>query len=408
MVSSYAADGPGSSDATALQGEVGTFGVLTEQLEKKLGFTTSITTDEDVLVDDVRPGTAAGDCLRKGDKVLDAQIQGTALDITIERNKQFYKAHVAAGQKGQLTPMLASIKPKADALPPPKPFTLNAEQFDMRTDQNRLNASADKNGNKPFTLNAQQQGGRLLGETGLKTDRLPRPLSTDANRFNLQANQNSRLLSQYNVELLVDRSMSMHKPDCPGGMSRWGWCGQQAADLARSLDPLVPAGLTIVPFATQYFVFEHASARHISTLFNNVGLQFGTRLYEPLTERLDNYFAHCTPNTKPLLLVVITDGVPVPKFEPGLVKNELIEASRRMNSPTQVTVIFCQIGGDDRFGQRYLTELDQGLVSQGARYHYVHTIQFDDLQAMGLGTALASTIRQYASTDPSKLRAQAF
>jgi hypothetical protein len=303
--------------------------------------------------------------------------------------------------------MLASIKPKADVPPPAKPFTLNAEQFDMQTDQNKLNASADKTGNKPFTLDAQQQGGKLLGETGAKTDRLPRPLSTDTGRFNLQA-QNTRLLSQYNVELLVDRSMSMHRPDCPGGMSRWFWCGQQAADLAKSLDPLVPSGMTIVPFATQYFVFEHASARHISTLFNSVGLQFGTRLYEPLTERLDNYFAHCTPSTKPLLLVVITDGVPVPRFEPTMVKNELIEASRRMTSPTQVTVIFCQIGGDDRYGQRYLTDLDQNLVSQGARYHFVHTIQFTDLQTVGLGTALAYTIRHYASADPPKLRAQAF
>jgi hypothetical protein len=408
MMSSYAADGPSSSsDSTALQGEVGAFGVLTEPLEKKLGFTTNITNDEDVVVDDVRPGTPAGDCLRKGDKVLDAQIQGTTLDITIERGKQLFKAQLAAGQKGQLTPMLASIKPKADVPPPAKPFTLNAEQFDMQTDQNKLNASADKNGKKPFTLNAQQQGGHLLGETGAKTDRLPRPLSTDTGRFNLQA-QNTRLLSQYNVELLVDRSMSMHHPDCPGGMSRWFWCGQQAADLAKSLDPLVPSGMTIVPFATQYFVFEHASARHISTLFNSVGLQFGTRLYEPLTERLDNYFAHCTPSTKPLLLVVITDGVPVPRFEPTMVKNELIEASRRMTSPNQVTVIFCQIGGDDRNGQRYLTDLDQNLVSQGARYHFVHTIQFSDLQMVGLGTALAYTIRHYASSDPPKLRAQAF
>ena len=401
-LSSYAADSADNSDAAPLHGEVGAFGVLTDQLESKMGFASTTTESEDLVVTNVRPGTPASDCLRQGDKIIDAQIDGTTLNITIERDKQLFKAQLAAGQKGRLTQMLASMKPKAAIVPPSKPFTLNAEQIELNTNQNQLTASADKNAKKPFTLNVQKAGtgGQLIGETGARTDRLPRPGLINVNQFNLETNKNFKLLSQYNLELLVDRSMSMRKPDCPGGLSRWDWCGGQAADLAKSLAPFVPSGMTIVPFATQYFVFEHASARHIDYLFNSIGLQFGTRLYEPLSERLDNYFAHWTPSTKPLLIVVVTDGVPFPKFEPALVKNELIEASRKMNSPGQVTVIFCQIGGEDRFGQRYLSDLDNNLVSSGARYHFVHTISFDNLQTMGLGAALAASIKQYGATTP--------
>ena len=78
--------------------------------------------------------------------------------------------------------------------------------------------------------------------------------------------------------------MSMRKPDCPGGLSRWQWCGQQAARLTQSLAPYVPNGLTIIPFATEYDVFEHATAQNIDYLFRRIGLQLGTRLYEPLAE----------------------------------------------------------------------------------------------------------------------------
>jgi hypothetical protein len=234
----------------------------------------------------------------------------------------------------------------------------------------------------------------LMSEASAQGGRSSTPIDLEASRFSLEAEKNLQLLAHYNLELLVDRSMSMREPDCPGGLSRWEWCGTQAADLARALDPYVPNGLTLIPFATEYDVFEHASDKHIDYVFHNIGLQLGTRLFEPLAERLDNHFAHHTANTKPLLIVVITDGVPFPRFEPGLVKNELIEASEKMNKADEVTVIFCQIGERDRFGRQYLQDLDKNLVSYGARYHFVHTIAFDELQEMGLGQTLVACIKE--------------
>jgi len=376
--SCYGAENQASpSRPAALQGKAAAFGVLSDQIQSKLGFKCTTDQDEDVVVSDVRPGTAASDTeLQKGDHILDAQVDGDALMITIERDGQVFKARLREQLKG--TPVLVVQKPKMDTPPPVKPFNLNAEMTIV-------------------------QDNVLVPEKGAKTDRIPRPVDLSANRFALEANKNFRLLANYTLELIVDRSMSMHRPDCPGGLSRWEWCGQQAASLAQALSPFVPNGLTIVPFATEYDVFEHASAQNIDTLFNSIGLQSGTRLFEPLTERLDNYFVHWKPTSKPLLIVVITDGVPFPKFEPELVKNELIEASQKMKSPEQVTVIFCQIGDQDRFGKRYLTDLDENLTSYGARYHFVHTISFDDLQAAGLGPALVATMRQYAPVTAAEI-----
>jgi hypothetical protein len=288
-------------------------------------------------------------------------------------------------------PRFAVAKPVLDTTPTPrlKPFTLGAKAVDLRSgaDDGNLRAGA-----------AAGQDDPLKADTNYTTDPFSRPpLSSGVNtsRFNLQANEVVRLLSKYNVELFVDRSQSMNKKDCPGGLSRWQWCGEQASGLANAISPLVPQGLTIVPFATEYDVFDHASAANIETLFSTLPLQFGTRLYEPMAEQFDTYFANHTPSKKPLLVVVITDGVPVPKIEPVLVRQELVAASNR-SKPHEVTVVFCQIGCQDAEGQAYLQDLDQNLGQYGARYDIVHTINFQDLQQYGLGPALAASLQKYA------------
>jgi hypothetical protein len=265
---------------------------------------------------------------------------------------------------------------------------------------------------KPFTLGVSQHAEAQPLDAGAQDSALSAgngifdnsasalKASAENNRFRLQAEKDMRVLSRFNFELLVDRSQSMHQNDCPDGVSRWEWCGMQAASMALALTPVAPQGMTIVPFATEYDVFENASAGHIAYLFDNMRLQSGTRLFEPLAEQADRYFADRSPNKKPLLIVVVTDGMPAPKVEPQRVRQELVDISNRMKNPHDVTVIFCQIGGADGKGLAYLEDLDQNLTSYGARYNFVHTITFDDLQQRGLGSALASTIQQYAPLPP--------
>jgi hypothetical protein len=290
----------------------------------------------------------------------------------------------------------AAARPQLDTTQTPKikPFTLGASQVSVQagTQDQAQNQAQNQTQN-------QTQSNPLKADTRFTTDPFGQPPLTsgvNSNRFNLQASDAVRLLAKYNVQLLVDRSCSMGQRDCPNGLSRWQWCGEQASSLARAISPLVPHGLTIVPFATQYDVFDNASAQNIESLFNTMHLQSGTRLYEPLAEQFDTYFANHAAKKKPLLVVVITDGVPVPRIEPILVRQELVAASNRQKSPQEVTVIFCQIGSQDAKGQAYLTDLDQNLGQYGARYDIVHTITFDDLQQFGLGPALANSLQKYA------------
>ncbi len=285
------------------------------------------------------------------------------------------------------------------------PFPLQAEQSVLSRERLHLEDKVDTvKPKRVFSLDTSNfsLGGatqkRLLPAKSPTMDTSSTPFHFRVTNFSLESSKNVKLLADYNMELIVDRSMSMRIPDCPGGVSRWQWCGDQALNLATALSPYVPNGLTIVPFATEYDVFEHATTQNVDDVFNGMGLQFGTRLFEPLSERLDNYFARYTAGAKPLLIVVITDGIPSPPRESTLVRQELIATSHKMISPNQVTVIFCQIGHDDPAGQRFLVELDERLMTMGARYQFVHTITFDRLEEMQLGPALIKTMKDYAAT----------
>lgn len=242
------------------------------------------------------------------------------------------------------------------------PFDLRAEQHVLTRDNLRLPAPVGSGrvqsaAMKPTRLSLNSMNFSLNAATGRAPAKMvaePKTYFwsglTKEDAFNSQSTLKSaaRILANHNIELIIDRSTSMGIVDCPGGMSRWKWCGLQAANLAESLAPFTSSGLTIVTFATEYDVIEHARAQDIGTAFNGIKLQGCTRLYEPLSERIDDYLARCTPGvTKPLLLVVITDGMPFPNFEPPLVKAELIDATNRIISPEQIKVIFCQIGNDD-------------------------------------------------------------
>ncbi|HEY9791983.1 MAG TPA: hypothetical protein V6D22_16370 [Candidatus Obscuribacterales bacterium] len=242
-------------------------------------------------------------------------------------------------------------------------------------------------------LSIERNGSRFLARIPTHAERAQLDPSVGGAQFSLRIKRNTtQLLSDYDLELILDRSMSMRKPDCPGGLSRWDWCAMQASQVAAALAQYPNAHLTITSFATYYDVYEQSNSQRIIDVLQRTHLEFGTRLAEPLSDRLDAYMHGA--RRKPLLIAVITDGVPYPPEERQLVKDVLIQATRQMSNPRQVTVVFLQIGDDDRAGKRYLTDLQYNLTSEGARYPIVLNKTFDEVKAEGLGNALASAIKR--------------
>lgn len=206
----------------------------------------------------------------------------------------------------------------------------------------------------------------------------------------------ARLLADYDVELIVDKSMSMRKMDCPAGLSRWDWCGAQANELGRLLNPYVPNGLTITAFAREYSVYRNSTPDRIAELFSKPSMGIGTRLAQPLSDRLNDYLERRKSGTKPLLIAVITDGVPHPVTQPLMVASILVNTSKKIKSANEVTVVFLQIGARSKFGRKFLNYLDNELVNYGAKYDIVKTVPFKHLAQVGIAQALVESIEQFA------------
>lgn len=205
-----------------------------------------------------------------------------------------------------------------------------------------------------------------------------------------------QVLSNFDLELIVDSSLSMRRTDCPNFLSRWEWCGLQTKELSRALVPYVPKGFTLTSFASEYHVYPNSSPGRINDLFENPAFMWGTKLAEPLQDRLANFFARRQTGSKPMLIAVITDGVPSPRYEPMLVVQTLVNATKRMHDASEVTVVFFQIGGSDEKGRRFLSELDYNLVKYGARFDIVRTVSFEHLQKVGLAQALVQNVQDFA------------
>ena len=211
----------------------------------------------------------------------------------------------------------------------------------------------------------------------------------------------TRILSNYSLELILDRSLSMRRRDCPGAMTRWDWCAYQAREIASALSNYSGQGICVSTFGGEWDVEENCTPDQVAKIMNRHNFTFGTRMFEPLSLRINNHLKNRRPTDKPLLIVVITDGCPYPPPERRLVREEIDRIGRLIRKPHEITVVFMQIGSQDQGGKQYLLKLTNSAKNFGSRNQYVHTRTFDELVKIGLADALVQSIERYTSTaDP--------
>ncbi len=348
---SDAVDSTQVSSLPPLQGRVGSFEILIDELQRRFGFRCREDQRGGLHVESASVDSVAYQSgLRDGDSITDATRKGNSFELTIERN----------GQRSMIM-----LTPKADAQSDKFQMRIQRPSFPLQAEKQQHNYSKPQMPNFDFAKNLT---------------------------FSASVTKNAKVLANYNLELIVDRSMSMRKRDCPGGSSRWGWCGEQAEELGKQLAAINHQAISITTFAGDYLVYENQSPLQISNVFSNSQLQYGTRLGEPLEERIDRALQKSRQTGKPALIAIITDGVPAPRYEPQLVVDVLVEATKKLRNPQELKVLFLQVGSQDPRGQFFLHNLDHRLIEVGARYDIVQTVTFDYLEQVGLGQALANSV----------------
>jgi Mg-chelatase subunit ChlD len=198
-------------------------------------------------------------------------------------------------------------------------------------------------------------------------------------------------LKKYDIVMVIDKSGSMSEPIDETGLSKWDWLKGQISNFATQSAENTGRKFTIVPFSSDFSEKHDCTPADVVQTFTSNQPGGGTDLASPLEHVFNQYWGG--PRTNPLLVVVLTDGMP---SSPELVEKSIIAATTRMLKPDQVKVVFFLIG-NDAGGAALIRILDVGLQSEGARFDIVDSTSFAHLQGAGLKTALLETFAKGAA-----------
>ena len=251
-----------------------------------------------------------------------------------------------------------------------------------------LDLATEASADKPATaLKGNTSEARTTLASGSENSTIPGGIDKDKTK-----DPAWKKLQKYNIVMLIDQSGSMAEPVDGNGLSKWDWCKNQLSAFASQAMINTGRRFTIVTFNGEYQMRRDCSAQEVESTFTNNHPVGGTDLATPLDAVLSDNFSHT--QTNPLLVVVLTDGMPA---RPDFVEKTIIEATRRVSSSEQIKIVFFEIGNDPE-GRALIRLLDVGLTSEGARYDIVDANTFERLQQVGLKQALYDTFNQNFQT----------
>lgn len=164
------------------------------------------------------------------------------------------------------------------------------------------------------------------------------------------------ICAQRDYCLLVDESLSMNTPDCPGASTRWNYTKEIVSFIAMKCDEYDPDdGLDLVFFGGQPRVFENVTAEKLSQLWPERPMAGSTYLGSALDKVFKSYFSG--PRTQPITYVILTDGEAT---DPKVVETALRNAAQASGSGEQIAVAFWQVGYDAG-ATKFLQKMDDEL-----------------------------------------------
>lgn len=190
-------------------------------------------------------------------------------------------------------------------------------------------------------------------------------------------------LENRDYTLIIDKSGSMAKRDCEGGISRWDVMQETTFALASKCERFCPDGITIYTFSSKFRRYDNVTASKVEQVFMNDDPSGRTNMAEVLQDALESYFQRKENGQAKLggeTILVVTDGQ---ADNPQAVIKTIIEATRRIDRDEELAISFIQIGTDAE-ATRYLKTLDDDLQSAEAKFDIVNTITIDEIESEGI------------------------
>lgn len=198
-------------------------------------------------------------------------------------------------------------------------------------------------------------------------------------------------LSKYDIIIAVDKSGSMSDQSGIGQLTRWQAAKEATVSLANEAVKYDDDGITVALFAGKLAEFENIDdgPTKAAGIFDQNSPNGSTNTAAVIKHYGDKYLAgKAKGEVKPVILVVITDGVP--DSEPDVVK-EIVALTKKLDSREEFGIQFVQVG-NDQHARDFLKRLDDNLTNEGAKFDIVDTKTFDELEGISLTEALMDAL----------------
>ncbi len=190
--------------------------------------------------------------------------------------------------------------------------------------------------------------------------------------------------------VLIDKSGSMVGTDTPTGQTRFKYAEESTIALAKKLETLDPDGITLIPFAGQFKVYDNVTAAQVANVFHENEPMGGTVLAAPLKRVFSDFLALKSSGRMKengMICVVVTDGEPQDGPE---VAAAIVDFTKKLdNGDDEFGLLFFQVGKDHQ-ATKYLQMLDDNL--KGAKFDIVDTKTFDEIENIGVLAALEASL----------------
>ncbi len=259
--------------------------------------------------------------------------------------------------------------------------------------------------NTPAFVSGLRPGDKILSAK-LSTDKAELVVERDAKKYsctlllarvaasNNQDNKTSaaaKALKNHAIYLLVDSSASMNTKDCPGGISRWDWCRNQAKVLYNEGKNVFTNPITITTFNSQFRTHSNCKLEDLNKVFESNIPAGETNMAAVISDAVSSLNSQLYSG-KPAVIAIVTDGRPT---DVDLLKNKIKQITNELRDPSLLTLAFIEIGNPER----YLSELDNDLVKQGAKADIVVVFPFSEVNEQGLAKTMAKAVSSRATAN---------
>ena len=192
--------------------------------------------------------------------------------------------------------------------------------------------------------------------------------------------------------LVLDKSGSMSACDTKSGKSRWDEAKESTEALARKVQPFDADGITVIPFAGSFKVYDNTTPEKVADIFKENEPCGGTTLAPVLKHVFEAYKAKKKAGTTKAngeIMIVITDGQP---SDENSVASEIVNFTKSLdNGDGEYGILFLQVGKDVQ-ASAFLKKLDDDLEKQGAKFDIVDTKTMEELENIGFTEALIAAL----------------